>query len=329
MQWEIKSLELEISSACNAACPSCSRSLAVGMANPYVKTNNHLPLSLVEKLGEAFPSNQIESVVFCGNYGDPIAHPYKTEIFRVLREKFPLAFFVVHTNGSLATLEQWRKIAEIFRDTPHRLRFAIDGLADTFSIYRRNISFDRVMRNAKEFIEAGGDADWKWIDFVHTRHQAAEAEKISREMGFASFSVVRDHSEFCEENAVPYDQSIFHNHPFVEQESYPSGIYFEESRCRAKKLGLIYVDAQGKIWPCCWMADGVAARHAWKRQALHGSINNLSDGFNSLHDHSLKEIVSHSFFDKSLPSSWQTPTPSNCGRICLFHCAGIEPSLSG
>ena len=65
--------------------------------------------------------------------------------------------------------------------------FSIDGLADTNKLYRIGINHDRVMANAKAFIEAGGKARWKFIVFRHNEHQVEEARELAKDMGFWQF----------------------------------------------------------------------------------------------------------------------------------------------
>jgi sulfatase maturation enzyme AslB (radical SAM superfamily) len=72
----------------------------------------------------------------------------------------------------------------------YHVRFALDGLKDTHSLYRMGSDYDTVVKNMKTFIDAGGRATWKFIVFKHNEHQVDEASKLARELGCVTFTVV-------------------------------------------------------------------------------------------------------------------------------------------
>ena len=67
----------------------------------------------------------------------------------------------VETNGSMWKPDVWANIGKVMAEEEQRqgiekiMTFSIDGLADTNKLYRIGINHDRVMANAKAFIEAG------------------------------------------------------------------------------------------------------------------------------------------------------------------------------
>ena len=74
---DIKSLHVELSSKCNAWCPSCARN-----KNGYGLKDNLVPQNLdVEKLKAAVDAlPNLHDIQFCGRYGDPAIHPELNEI---------------------------------------------------------------------------------------------------------------------------------------------------------------------------------------------------------------------------------------------------------
>jgi hypothetical protein len=317
----LSNLEMEISTSCNAACPSCARQLEDGSPSPFYSKNQHLALDIIQKLCDSPRLQSLNGILLCGNYGDPMAHPQKLPLIETLRRAFPKACLVIHTNGGLGTREEWKTLGEMLSGTSHKVHFSIDGLADTLPVYRRKVSYDKLMENARAFISAGGRASWKWIDFHHTRHQISEARELATKLGFREFVIRNDHSDFRPET------SSVAIRPHSDLEFYPSGTNFPESQCRSKTEELLYVDVHGKVWPCCWMADGLGAREAAKRLALNNDLPKNFPEFNNLGHVSLETVLEHPFFQKTIPSAWNAPKPTNCGRICLYHCAGIGPSV--
>jgi MoaA/NifB/PqqE/SkfB family radical SAM enzyme len=84
--------------------------------------------------------------------------------------------------------EWWSKLGTLLTGDPdHWVTFSIDGLEDTNHIYRRNVKWDRLMANAKAFIEAGGRAHWDFLIFKHNEHQIEQARQLASQLGFARF----------------------------------------------------------------------------------------------------------------------------------------------
>ena len=203
---EVRQLHIELTNACNAACPMCVR---------FYK-NSTLPRPdliigeiTLEKFKEYFPPDLLSGLVkimFCGTQGDPCMASDTLEICEYVlkhtqtkkkswwRPKEKNEFVVqMHTNGGMRNPEWWAKLGAVFaqrspRDlTSWRVIFSIDGLEDTNHIYRRNVKWKNLMANAKAFIDAGGNAVWEYLIFEHNEHQIDEARKMSDELGFALF----------------------------------------------------------------------------------------------------------------------------------------------
>ena len=55
--------------------------------------------------------------------------------------------------------------------------------------------FNKIIENAKTFIDYGGNAVWQYIIFNHNIHQVEEAKHKAIELGFSSFTL-KDSSRF-------------------------------------------------------------------------------------------------------------------------------------
>ena len=71
-----------------------------------------------------------------------------------------------------------------------RVVWGIDGLEDTNHIYRVGAKWEKIINNAKAFIDAGGIASWQFIEFEHNKHQIEEAKQLAKELGFKEFRLV-------------------------------------------------------------------------------------------------------------------------------------------
>lgn len=181
----ITEYQIEITSHCNAACPQCPRNNFGTGINPHMYLE-HLSYDIIDK---AFPEKLVKNlkeVFFCGSYGDPIVHPDFLEICKSFRKKNPNIWIYLHTNGGARNIEWWQELAKIINGCG-KIDFGIDGLEDTNHLYRKNVSFNKVINNAKAFIQAGGKAQWNFLIFEHNEHQVELAENLSKEYGFENF----------------------------------------------------------------------------------------------------------------------------------------------
>lgn len=182
--WDrIRTLDIEPSNYCNAACPMCARSFQ-GVDNPNLDLHNL-------KAETLFPLRpllkNIRRLSMCGNYGDPILNKDIFDIIDFSREVKTQTSCIIHTNGGARDEGWWKRLAQY----PNlKVRFGIDGLEDTNHLYRRNVRWDLLKRNWRAFIEAGGHAEWKMIVFKHNEHQVDQAQVMAREEGFRDFMFV-------------------------------------------------------------------------------------------------------------------------------------------
>ena len=288
---EIEGVHVEISSACNAGCIDCTRFTYDPNIDEYILNPFHPNLNYLypadKFLSHISQLSTLENLLYCGNSGDPMAHKDIGYITEEVVKMFPMMPSVtIHTNGSLGTEETFVKLAQLPVYTD--VIFSLDGLSDTLSIYRRNVNFDTVIKNAKIFIEAsneytkgdkeapGGHAFWKWVDFPFIRHQMEEAKELSKELGFDDFIVTKPFNDELHDDIVKHssrETPKFTSHSVKEVGTLCKAGYkdllldykkemaglrksFNEVRCQAVVNSLnrkdIYIDYDGTVWPCCW-----------------------------------------------------------------------------
>ena len=181
----LTSIMAEMTDFCNAACPMCNRfdwdlKLVKGITNAH-----HTTLQFVkDRIGDEIIS-RLGGWTCQGTYGDASMNPETVEIFKYLREINPNIEINMYTNGGARSKGFWKALA----DLNVIITFGIDGLEDTNHLYRRNVRWDRLMQNTKAFIDAGGDARWKFIIFKHNEHQVLDARTLANKMGFKLFEL--------------------------------------------------------------------------------------------------------------------------------------------
>jgi len=182
---EIKTIHLEMTDACNAACPMCARNINGGEDNPQLP-GTELSINDIKQIFKPEFIAQLERMYMCGNYGDPIAARDTLETFAYFREHNPKMMLSMHTNGSAKRPEWWAELAQTIGRKGYVV-FSLDGLEDTNHLYRQNTVWSKIMSNAQAFIDAGGRARWDYIVFAHNEHQVEQAESLATTMGFERF----------------------------------------------------------------------------------------------------------------------------------------------
>ena len=165
----------------------CARNINGGETNPWI---HDAELSL-EDIKKIFPNEfiqQLNHMYMCGNFGDPIVAKDTLEIFRHFRSMNSDILLSMNTHGSARQESWWVELASILGDKGYVI-FSIDGLDDTNDLYRRGSDFTRIMKNAKAFIEAGGNAHWEYLVFAHNEHQVDRARDLAETMGFTKFQL--------------------------------------------------------------------------------------------------------------------------------------------
>jgi MoaA/NifB/PqqE/SkfB family radical SAM enzyme len=191
---ELKQIHIELTNACNAACPMCVRFYR---NSPLPRPDLEVGQITLDKFKQYFPPEILQpcaKIMFCGVHGDPCMARDMLEICEYIQENTTMKFAIqVHTNGGMRNPEWWAELGKVFAKRNQmtwecwRVIFSVDGLEDTNHIYRRNVKWNNLIANIKAFTGAGGNAGWEYLIFKHNEHQLEEAEALSKELGFKLF----------------------------------------------------------------------------------------------------------------------------------------------
>ena len=184
---DVKWLQVEATTKCNAWCPGCGRNKG-GYELVDDLVIEDLNINRYQQILEEF--NNLETIDFCGTYGDAIAASNIVELTELSKQYSKK--IIVRTNGSLRTTNWWEHYANILKGHEHEVWFCIDGLKDTHDIYRQATNFDTIIENAQAFMSAGGTAVWQFIPWQHNEHQIQDCIRLSQKMGFKRFEFIRD-----------------------------------------------------------------------------------------------------------------------------------------
>lgn len=327
---QIRDVHLEISTLCNASCPWCPRNF---WGYPYNGGYPELYLTLqqTKKIFAKDFLQQLTSIRVNGNYGDIVMNPQGADIIEFFAHSNASMAITINTNGGARNRQFWRRLAR----TGAKVKFALDGLSDTHHLYRQNIIWETVIRNAGVFIESGGNAIWQMIRFKHNLHQIEDCKKMSRDLGFSQFELIdegRDTAPVFDRNGKLLHLLGNYNGetslPILLHKKQTDEVLLEDIisdrlpknsiACEAKRMGSIYIAANGDVSPCCWMGFfpktyGRGQYH----QAANAQISGMIKKNNAL-QHPLKECID--WFEQ-VQTAWQHQSYEQ-GRlvICDDNC---------
>lgn len=323
---DIRTLQIEPTSYCNARCPHCPRFDSDGQVHPDL-TLDHLDLAVINNL-ELSSMTNLELVVLEGDKGDPLMHPNIERMIEAFSQAPSQPAIRLFTNGSIRTPVWWRELAQK-RYPRLTVIFSIDGLKDTNHLYRVGLDYDTIMSNAQAFISGGGHAAWKFIRFKHNEHQFDQVLETSRSMGFDEFIYttcrpgdfqglsqwpVRQQGQITHFLQQP-NQSISGVIQLVAKPQRKITTHLQPQRlCPNLSAGQIYITYLGQVIPCCMMHFDTKLNYPGTEQ-----LREMTGGFDQqdLHLHALSEILQNQFFKHSLRDSLASGQwHFNCVRSC-------------
>lgn len=336
----ITGLHLELTNKCNACCAMCSRNFK-GKTRSNLQTAE-LTLEDCKKIMNKDFLQQLKLISLCGVYGDATNATDLIQIIDYIYECNPSVHIDLYTNGSLHNSEWWTTLAKTIKNG--MVVFGIDGIGDNHAIHRMYTDFERIIKNAKTFINAGGRAQWDYIVFKHNENQVEEARKLSKELGFEIFQIKKTSRFFKNlyEKDPQLDSTLeeYGKHPVYnnkgeivallelpEKKEYRNKsediifnkiksfgnlqAYFDKVsvKCQSLETGGIFISCLGEVFPCCTVYQ----------QVCYKTINGVNDE-SELNEYKyyikdnlsaflkpIKEIVEGEFFN-NIVNSWQKQT---------------------
>lgn len=333
---EVRVLNVDINSSCNAACQGCARQISHLYKNPFVEFNKHMSFDTWKKIIDEI-GTQLTNIIFCGNYGDAGATKDLPKFIEYAVNVQPSVFIIVTSNMGINSTEFWKNVVTV---CPNNLllQCSIDGLADTNHIYRRFVRWEKVLENVTAALTNGANAEWKFIEFPWNVHQINDAKNLSKHLGFKNFVVLPNNNPIGNEKF----NRIYNAHIDVWNDvthwkdtvlDFPSLEDVDAEECRSKILSFlpnvdyidcytkkeksIHIDWNGHVWPCCWYG-GIQYYPSVEHRKVNSLYTpDLSTNWNNVNVHSLKTILDHSFYKNDLMASL-----NNTPNVCCYEMCG-------
>ena len=347
---DIKTIHLEVTQNCQAACPMCDRNMNGEGINPHINLDE-LSLKDCKDIFTASFIKQLDTMYMCCNLGDPIVAKDTFEIFSYFRELNPTMWLSMNTNGGAKDEKFWTNLAKVFGRNGCVI-FSVDGLADTNHIYRQNVVWDNVERNMRTFINAGGRARWDYLIFEHNQHQVEQAEALANEWGVERF-MKKKTGRFIDTNSnkkekhqakdrkgkdtaeLKKPEEKYQNKALTKQEvileKYGSmDAYYDAAPivCKVKKENSLFITAEGLALPCCWTAGRMYKW--WHKDPKVEQIWDFIPDKKALDARNgLANVFATGIFD-DIQNSW---SKNSCGegklKVCAMKCgAEFDPFAS-
>lgn len=181
-------LHIELSNACNAACPMCVR---FHKNSPLIRPDLEIGQITLDLFKKYFPNEMLKNVkliLFCGVHGDPGVARDTYEICKHIAETSPKTKIMMNTNAGMRTPDWWDKLGKLFSENKEWLMtFSVDGLEDTNHLYRRNVVWHKLEANIKAFTKHSPKSAWDFLIFKHNEHQLEEARERCKEFNITEF----------------------------------------------------------------------------------------------------------------------------------------------
>lgn len=326
-------LHFELSTRCNAYCPGCPRYVnSSTVLQPNLIQDN---ISFTQFKSWCSPNTlneKVKRIMFCGNYGDPVANPEIVEILDyVVTHIHKDAYIVMNTNGGLGSTKQWKDIGNILKNNDkYKVFFSVDGLEETNHLYRRGVLWNRVDENIRAYTSTGAKGIWDYLVFEYNKHQVEQAKIKCKEWGLKDIRFKEPYGFFWnnkyhergvydKQGKLLYKLSVSPDSIDTVKDKVDTTLprlvneNINETKFKCKSLLswgtelMIHVD--GTVFPCCYIGD------LYNRYVEDPSKEELGKLFDvekmNLQNESFNSILK--YFDSNM---WKSFTPRICSKEC-------------
>ena len=309
---------IEISSKCTLRCPRCARQEV-----PEGLVNTELDLEFFKRnFTPEFVRANVEKITFCGDDGDPIYAHDLIPVIKYIKSIKPVEIVIV-TNGSHKKLTWWAELGTLL-DANDSVHFSIDGYDNASNNqYRVNSDYDSIV-NGLQTLRSTSDCQivWAAIAFKFNEQHIDTMKKVAEQLGVDVFQLTKSTKFGSVYPAYGTDDPLQPSVKFVSssyrferevvelattarQKSVSSTNIklFNQTKsrngitplCEIGNKGL-YIDARGRLFPCCWVANRYNHNSDWQQLANNFDLNTTT----------LTDVLADSFWSTEFQTfKWQ------------------------
>jgi len=309
---------IEISSKCTLRCPRCARSEV-----PESLINTELDLDFFKRnFTPEFVLNNVERITFCGDDGDSIYAHDLIPVIRYIKSIKPVEFVII-TNGSHKKPEWWRELGSVLTDID-TVHFSIDGWNNASNnLYRVNSDFNSIVAGITALRSVSEcRLIWAAIAFKFNEDYLGQMQNYAATLDMDVFQLTKStkfgsfYPSYPKNDPLePSIKFVSSSHRFERESSKLSNREFKNKipkinvqlyrsvketnnvkpLCEIGNKGL-YIDARGRLFPCCWVANRYGHNSEWQTLAEQFNLNNRT----------LDDALNDEFWNKEFQSfKWQ------------------------
>jgi MoaA/NifB/PqqE/SkfB family radical SAM enzyme len=258
-----------------------------------------------------FILTNVEKITFCGDDGDPIYAHDLLDIISYIKSVKPVEIVIV-TNGSHKKAIWWINLGNLL-DSNDSVHFSIDGYDNTSNnLYRVNSDYDSIIAGLQALRSTSPcQIIWADIAFKFNEQQLDHMKKFAKSLGVDRFQLTKStkfgsiYSSYgINDPLQPSIKYVSATHRFEREVTELStraatGVHeiniklFDQTQsrngvtplCEIGNKGL-YIDARGRLFPCCWVANRYNHNSEWQQ---------LAENFD-LHTKTLTNVLADSFW---------------------------------
>jgi MoaA/NifB/PqqE/SkfB family radical SAM enzyme len=306
---------------------------------PGSLVNTELDLEFFKRNFTAeFIQANVEKITFCGDDGDPIYAHDLIPVIEYIKSIKPVEIVII-TNGSHKKTEWWAELGNALteQDSVH---FSIDGYDNpSNNLYRVNSDYDSIVAGLRTLRAASWcTIVWAAIAFRFNEDHLDRMQTMAKSLGVDRFQLTRStkfgsvYPSYGDNDILePSVRFVSTSHRFEREvvdfsnrtntisdtniRLYKDVIIQNNVKplCEIGNKGL-YIDARGRLFPCCWVANRYSHNTEWQT---------LAEQFN-LHHRTLTDAVKDPFWGTDLKAfKWQ-----ECQQKCNKNLVNQEYSTS-
>ena len=286
---------IEISSKCTLRCPRCARQEV-----PDGLVNTELDLEFFKRnFTPEFVRANVEKITFCGDDGDPIYAHDLIPVIKYLKAIKPVEIVII-TNGSHKKLTWWIELGKLL-DSNDSVHFSIDGYDNTSNnLYRVNSDYDSIIAGIQSLRTTSNcKIVWAAIAFKFNEKQLNSMKEFAQSLGIDRFQLTKSTkfgsvypSYGVDDPLQPSIKYISSTHRFEREVTalseagsqepilFTNNKLFNQTKsrngitplCKIGNKGL-YIDARGRLFPCCWVANRYNHNSDWQQIANNFDLN--------------------------------------------------------
>lgn len=341
-------LDIELTTNCNAKCPQCSRTDQDNNLQKYswLKLNQ----VSIEDWASWFTEEDLTKIKrfhFSGTYGDPgMCKDLAKIVDHIINNSS--AMVSINTNGSMRDADFWFDIGAVGQK---RLKFIfdVDGIdQEMHSFYRRGTNLNKVLENLEAAAMTPAEVEVLTVLFKHNENYLEQIQDMCRELGATGFDSVEGNNfkkgdvyEFLNENG---DTEVLEQVVNISSLQDPKRLsrrvrdhrhdaIAEDIKCVAANGKNLKISSASQVFPCCYVSIALG----WKTGVRSGKPTSSyitytgNDGDSPSHlmqdyidrkedfmlsHRSLKEILTDHWYSENLKASFTCNPTFACSKVC-------------